>query len=70
MNTKPRAPLKMGQSDTLIAHAFALADTFGIPDRDMAAAAMRAAVAMAEKQKDPDGWLALLAGLPKQETSK
>lgn len=48
----------LSDADHIIANAFALATALGITEREISAAAMRLAVFVAEKQANPDAWLA------------
>ena len=53
----------LSPADKIIAGAFALAVELGITEREIAASAMKLAVVTAEKQVDPDAWLATLMSL-------
>lgn len=44
-------------ANVMMQHAFALGTALGLSDRQIAAAAMRLAVVIAERDGDPDGWL-------------
>lgn len=51
---------KLQQADLIVAHTFALATALGVPEREIAAAALKLAISTADKQGDPDGWLSIL----------
>ena len=66
--TKKTKAGELSPADKIIAGAFALAVELGITEREIAASAMKLAVVTAEKQVDPDAWLAALISLHVKET--
>lgn len=57
---------RMSTADSIAAHAYALAISLGVSERELAKSLMRVAVEIAARQNDPDGWLAIVNGQIKE----